>query len=358
MATHRRPSQSGLTQSARVTVLSAAAATAAAALVASPASADPHDTSSSASSSAASPATVTTTRARVDRLFEQAEQATERFNKADELADRLREEVGQAQDMAARGQERINHMRGALGAVAGAQYRSGGLDPALALLLSSNPDSYLSKAAALDRIGARQVSALHELRAAQRKLDQQRAEASVKLGELERSRAAVARHKRTVERKLAAARQLLNSLPKEEREEFDGRSSRSGGRGDTPPPTLGGAPASSRASAAVLAAQRAVGKPYIWGANGPSGFDCSGLTQWSYAQAGVSLPRTSQAQRYAGRQVPLEQAQPGDLVTYRDDASHVGMYMGNGQVVHAPYPGAPVRYDPVGMMPVASVTRV
>lgn len=203
VATHRRPSQSGLTQSARVTVLSAAAATAAAALITSQASADPHDTSSG---------NATATQARVDRLFEQAEQATERFNKADELTDQLREQVGQAQDMAARGQERINHMRGALGAVAGAQYRAGGLDPALALLLSADPDSYLSKAAALDRIGARQLSALDELRAAQRKLGQQRAEASVKLGELERSRAAVARHKRSVERKLAEARRLLNSL--------------------------------------------------------------------------------------------------------------------------------------------------
>ncbi|OEJ27241.1 hypothetical protein AR457_25090 [Streptomyces agglomeratus] len=356
MATHRRPSQSGLTQSARVTVLSAAAATAAAALVASPASADPHDTSSAAAP--ASSAAVTATRARVDRLFEQAERATERFNRADERADRLREEVGRARDTAARGQERINRMRGALGAVAGAQYRAGGLDPALALLLSANPDSYLSQAAALDRVGARQVSALSELKAAQRKLAQQRAEASVTLGELERSRAAVARHKRTVEGKLAEARRLLNSLPTQEREEFEGRSSRSGDRGVAPSSGPAGAPASSRASAAVLAAQRAVGKPYVWGANGPSGFDCSGLTQWSYAQAGVSLPRTSQAQRYAGRQVPLDQAQPGDLVTYRDDASHVGMYVGNGQVVHAPYPGAPVRYDPVGMMPVASVTRV
>lgn len=80
--------------------------------------------------------------------------------------------------------------------------------------------------------------------------------------------------------------------------------------------------------------------------------------QWSYGQAGVGLPRTSQAQRNAGRQVPLAQAQPGDLVAYRDDASHIAMYMGNGQVIHAPYPGAPVRYDPVGMMPVSSVTRV
>ncbi len=73
---------------------------------------------------------------------------------------------------------------------------------------------------------------------------------------------------------------------------------------------------------------------------------------------GVALPRTSQAQRYAGRQVPLSEARPGDLVLYRSDASHVAMYMGNGQVIHAPYPGAPVRYDPVGMMPVSSVTRV
>ncbi|WP_236710571.1 C40 family peptidase, partial [Streptomyces sp. 150FB] len=106
------------------------------------------------------------------------------------------------------------------------------------------------------------------------------------------------------------------------------------------------------------AARRAVGLPYVWGANGPSGFDCSGLTQWAYAQAGVGLPRTSQAQRYAGHRVPLSQARPGDLVAYRDDASHIAMYAGNGQVIHAPYPGAAVRYDPVGMMPVSSVTRV
>jgi cell wall-associated NlpC family hydrolase len=96
----------------------------------------------------------------------------------------------------------------------------------------------------------------------------------------------------------------------------------------------------------------------VWGANGPSGFDCSGLVQWSYAQAGVGLPRTSQAQANAGRRIPLSEARPGDIVTYRGDASHVGMYMGNGQVVHAPYPGAAVRYDPVGMMPVHAVTRV
>lgn len=343
MASHRRSSSSsspGLSRSAKVTVLSAAAATAAA-FGAAPASADP-----------ASP--VETMRAKVDRLYEEAEKATEGYNEADERADALREQVSRVQDGVARGQERINRMRGALGVVAGAQYRSGGMDPALALLLSEDPDSYLDKAAALDRISERQASALAELRRAQRDLAQQRAEAGRMLTELERSRAAVANHKRTVERKLAAARALLNSLPSDERDDFD-RASRSGR--DEPPP-LGGEAVSGRAAAAVAAARSAVGKPYVWGANGPSGFDCSGLMQWSYAQAGVGLPRTSQAQRNAGRHVPLSEARPGDLVTYRDDASHVGMYMGNGQVVHAPYPGAPVRYDPVGMMPVSAVTRV
>ncbi len=342
MASHRRSSQPGLTHSARVTVLSAAAATAAAALGAGAANADPHDGPQAS-------------RATVDRLFAEAEKATEQFNQADEKADRLREQVAQTQDSVARGQERINRMRGALGSVAGAQYRSGGMDPALALLLSEDPDSYLEKAATLDRISERQATALHDLGQAQRKLGQQRAEASRDLAELERSRAAVARHKRTVERKLGEARRLLNALPSDDRAAFD-RASRSGR--DDLPDLSGAAPASARAATAVMAARGAVGRPYVWGANGPSGFDCSGLTQWSYAQAGVSLPRTSQAQRYAGRQVSLSEARPGDLVAYRSDASHIAMYMGNGQVVHAPYPGAPVRYDPVHMMPVSSVTRV
>jgi cell wall-associated NlpC family hydrolase len=343
VASHRRPSQSGLTQSTRVTVLSAAAAaTAAAALGATPAGADP----------VGAP---TATRATVDRLFAQAEKATEQYNKANERAGALREEVGQARDRTARGQERINRMRGVLGQLAGAQYRSGGVDPSMSLLLSENPDSYLDKAAALDRIGVLHTGRLHELTQAQRRLGQERTEATRKLAELEQSRAAVSRHKRTVEHKLAEARRMLNALPDRERAEFD-RTSRAGR--EEMPEMSGAMPASSRAAAAVLAARNAVGKPYVWGASGPSGFDCSGLMQWSYGQAGVSLPRTSQAQRHAGRQVSLDQAQPGDLVAYRDDASHIGMYMGNGQVVHAPYPGAPVRYDPVGMMPISSVTRV
>ncbi|MEU1315409.1 NlpC/P60 family protein [Streptomyces tibetensis] len=337
MGSHRRLAPSGFDRGAgaAVSILSVAAA----ALGAVPAGAAPHDD----------------TRANVDRLYEQAEKATEAYNEADERADALRAEAGTARDRVARQQQRVNNLRESLGSLAGAQYRSGGIDPSLALLLSDDPDDYLDHASRLDRLTARQAGELTKLQDALRELAQEREEAAGKLRELEKSRKAVAAHKKTVERKLATARRLLNSLPDAERDAY-GRASRSG-RPGLPGP--GGATAASgRGSAAVAAARSALGKPYVWGANGPTGFDCSGLMQWSYAQAGVSLPRTSQGQRYAGRQVPLSEARPGDLVVYRGDASHVGMYMGDGQVIHAPYPGAPVRYDPVGMMPVSSVTRV
>ncbi|GGX53520.1 NlpC/P60 family protein [Streptomyces minutiscleroticus] len=337
MGSHRRPAPSGLDRGARsaaLCVLSVAAAF--------------------GSLPAAGAAPEDDVRARVDRLYEEAERATEAYNKADDRADGLSEQVGLAQDRLARQQDRVNALRDALGSLAGAQYRSGGIDPSLALLFSTDPDGYLDKAAALDRIGVRQAGELRRLNSALRVLGQQREEAGRKLAELEESRRDVARNKRLVERKLAVARRLLNTLSADEREAF-GRASRSA-RGALP--EFGGSAApSGRAAAALAAARSALGRPYVWGATGPSGFDCSGLMQWSYAQAGVALPRTSQEQRHAGRQVPLAEARPGDLVTYRSDASHVGMYVGGGQVIHAPHPGAAVRYDPVGMMPVSSVTR-
>ncbi|MFH8803614.1 NlpC/P60 family protein [Streptomyces sp. NPDC017936] len=337
MGSHRRLAPSGFDRGA-LGVLSVAAAALGAVSAAVPAQAAPHDD----------------TRAEVDRLHREAEKATEAFNEAGEKVRALRRQVGDAQDRIARRQSRVNDLREQLGALAGAQYRSGGLDPSLALLFSDDPDDYLDKASVLDRITTHQAGELKDLRDAVRELAQDRAEATRELGELEKSREAVARHKRTVERKLARARRLLGSLPSAERAAYD-RASRSGRTGAPGP--WDDAPVSGRAAAAVAAARSALGRPYVWGANGPTGFDCSGLMQWSYARAGVFLPRTSQAQAHAGRRVPLSQARPGDLVTYRSDASHVGMYVGDGQVIHAPYPGAPVRYDPVGMMPVSAVTR-
>jgi cell wall-associated NlpC family hydrolase len=104
-------------------------------------------------------------------------------------------------------------------------------------------------------------------------------------------------------------------------------------------PTVTGAP-SAAAQAAVNAALSRLGSPYVWAAAGPSSFDCSGLTMWSYAQAGVGLPHSSSAQRGAGPSVAFGSLLPGDLVFM---PGHVGMYIGNGQVVHAPTTGDVVK---------------
>ncbi|MFD7945583.1 coiled-coil domain-containing protein, partial [Streptomyces sp. NPDC059744] len=212
MVSHRRSTQPGVNRSVRITVLSAA--TAAAALGAATANAEPQDTPRTA-------------KAEIDRLYGEAERATEQFNKAGEDAVRLRGEVIRAQERAARDQEQINRLRTAVGSAAAAQYRAGSIDPSLALLLSSDPDSYLDRAATLDRLNARRASTLQKLQRARRGLAQARAEAARSLAGLERDRAAAVRHKRTVEQKLERARQLLSSLPGADRAAF-GRAARPG----------------------------------------------------------------------------------------------------------------------------------
>jgi cell wall-associated NlpC family hydrolase len=105
-------------------------------------------------------------------------------------------------------------------------------------------------------------------------------------------------------------------------------------------------PANSRAGSAVRAALSRLGSPYVWGATGPDRFDCSGLTQWSYARAGIHLDRTTYQQIYDGIPIPRSQVRPGDLVF--PSAGHVQMAIGNNQVVEAPHAGATVRISPLG----------
>lgn len=98
----------------------------------------------------------------------------------------------------------------------------------------------------------------------------------------------------------------------------------------------------SAAAVAIEAALAKVGSPYVWAASGPNGFDCSGLTSYAYRAAGVSLPHSSRAQSSMGRQVSRAELQPGDLVFYYNPISHVGLYIGNGMMVHARTFGQPV----------------
>ncbi|MCF6734957.1 C40 family peptidase, partial [Blastococcus sp. KM273129] len=121
-----------------------------------------------------------------------------------------------------------------------------------------------------------------------------------------------------------------------------------------PPAPSGG---SGAAQTAVNTAMAQIGDPYVWAAAGPDAFDCSGLMQYAYAAAGISLPHSSRMQSTMGTPVPLSALQPGDLLFYYSPVSHVGMYIGNGQMVHASTYGVPVKVASINSMGDAPFAR-
>ncbi|MEV3992166.1 NlpC/P60 family protein [Streptomyces sp. NPDC049837] len=339
MAAHRKPRQHPLSGRTAVTLALAGAATATA--FEGSGHAEPHLT----------PAQV---KARVDRLYQEAEEAAEKYNGAKEETDRARAALDALRDEAARRTDRLNAARNALGSIATAQYRNSGLDPAAQLALSTDPGTYLEGAALAERVGDRQATAVTAARNQVTELARLRAEAAGRQRDLTARQAELGRHKATVRSRIAAAEKLLARLTAAQRAAYDAPSRTAPGtapRGPVPAPN-------PRAAQAVSYAYGALGKPYVWGATGPSAFDCSGLTQAAWRSAGVSLPRTTYTQIDAGRRVPRSALAPGDLVFFYSGVSHVGLYIGDGKMIHAPRPGAPVRIAPIDEMPWAGATRV
>ncbi|MFJ3979028.1 NlpC/P60 family protein [Streptomyces sp. NPDC090021] len=341
MASHRRPKQP---TRARVTVLTSVAA-AAVALTAQSASAAPAKPSKDE------------VKSQVDALYEEAEQATEKFNGAEERQATLEKEIGQIQDQVARGQSELNELRSVLGSMASAQYRNGGIDPSLALLLSEDPDGYLDKASSLQHLSGKQVEAVQKIQAKQRTLAQQRQEASGKLADLDATRKELAEKKKVSSEKLAAAQALLNTLTAQERAALKDEETRAG-RAAGQRVDLGDVKASGRAGAALAAAKTKVGSAYISGHEGPNSFDCSGLTQWAYKQAGVNISRVTYTQANDGTRISRSQLQPGDLVFFYGDLHHVGLYAGNNMTLHAANPRGGVKYESMDNMPFQFGVRI
>ncbi|MFD7550277.1 NlpC/P60 family protein [Streptomyces sp. NPDC059816] len=289
----------------------------------------------------------------VDRLYQEAEVATEKYLGVKERTRTAQGAYERLQDEAARRTDQLNSARRTLGSYAAAQYRESGIDPGVKLALSADPDRYLAGTALADRVGDRQARAVEEVRREAAGLERLRKEAGDQRDRVTRQRAELRRHKKAVTDKLGAARRVLSRLTAAERE----RVATAGTAPATGPvaPAAGG---SARARAAIGFAQRAIGSPYVWGATGPRAFDCSGLTQAAYRAAGVSLPRTTYTQVNAGRRVGRDELRPGDLVFFYPGVTHVGLYVGDGRMIHAPRPGSTVRIASVDEMPFAGATRV
>ena len=345
MASHRRPSSPSRT---RVTMLTAVAATAVAI------------TANAQSAQAAPKPTTASLKAEVQADNVASDKAVQKYDAAQEQQQLLQKQVTTLQNEVARQQAAINAQESVLGATAAAQYREGGtIDPTVQLMLSANPSDFLSEASTTDQLDTNQAELLSGLQSAEGTLAKEKATAEAKLKALDTVAAQLSAAKAQVQQKLAAAQAKLNSFTAAQRLAVEkaldnapattGHSGGSGGSGgSTGSVTLGHAAAGDSVEAAAFAAARTrIGDAYVWGATGPSTFDCSGLMMWAYAQAGLNIGRTTYDQIDAGTPVASEaDLQVGDLVFFNDD-SHVGMYAGDGMILHAPYPGVVVRLESI-----------
>jgi cell wall-associated NlpC family hydrolase len=231
-------------------------------------------------------------------------------------------------------------------------------------MLSDDPRRYLEGAELAERAGARQTAAVADARRQLREIEQLRGASRIELTSLRSRQAELRRQQKTITAELDEARRLLSRLTPQQRAAIGqgggaGRASRSSTGARDVLGTQGPVAApNARAAAAVAYAYQKLGSPYVWGAAGPDAFDCSGLAQAAYRSAGISLPRTTYAQINAGHRISRSALRPGDLVFFYSGISHVGIYVGNGQMSHAPNPSAPVRLAPIDEMPFAGATRV
>lgn len=336
---------------------------------------------------------------KVDDLYRQAGTATQQYNQAKEATTAQRSKVDTLLDDVAKRTEKLNEARRTLGTYAAAQYRGGTLAPTATFFLADDPQSFFDQTHLMDRMTERQTRAVSDFRTQQVKASEQRAEAVASLETLTESQATLRTSKQNVQTKLSEARGLLSKLTAEEKArlaelerkkeaeakrkaaelakkqaaakaeadreaaaaeeaaEEAGSGTGTGTGTGTGSGSGSDADASTKAEKVMAFARAQLGKPYVWGATGPASYDCSGLTQAAWKAAGVDIPRTTWDQVNVGTRIATEDLRPGDLVFFYDDISHVGIYKGDGMMIHAPKPGANVREESIYYMPIYGSVR-
>jgi cell wall-associated NlpC family hydrolase len=290
--------------------------------------------------------------ARVDKLYHQAEQATERSNDAKLKLTELEKDLAALKADQASQQAEVDKIQSVVDEAIAAQYEGQSLSAAGQLVLSEDPGELLAQMTTIDAYNDVQAQAISDYAKATEALEIRREAVEDRAAELEATQKMLAKEKASADEKLGEAEDLLADLKEEEREEFLSEASR--GSTTRIPSNV---PVSGRAAAAVNYALAQVGDAYVYGAAGPSAFDCSGLTMMAWAQAGVGLPHSSSAQQGSGTRVSSDALQPGDLVFYYSPVSHVGIYIGGGQIVHAANPSSGVTVGGVFSMPYSGAVR-
>ncbi|MGY1813137.1 NlpC/P60 family protein [Blastococcus sp. SYSU D00820] len=276
----------------------------------------------------------------------QLEVVSEQVNEAREQLAAQQAAAEAARQAVADAEAQLGELDGQIRQVARSAYTSSSDMATLDLLMTSeSAEDFVASLATLDQIAGHTTAVLADVSEAAEAAEQAQADAD----------AAEAEAEQTLDDLTAQEQQLQDDIA-EYQAQYDRLSAPqqaavvAAHAGESVPVVAPVAAASGAAQVAVDTALAQVGDPYVWGAGGPNSFDCSGLTQYAYAAAGISLPHSSRMQSQMGQAVSRAELQPGDLIFYYSPVSHVSMYIGNGQMVHASTSGQPVKVVSVDSM--------
>lgn len=293
-------------------------------------------------------------RNQVRDLQAKAEAATERYNAARGKLNDVQTVLAGLKDKAHRQRDALTEVMSSVDDLARATYTSGGVDTSLQVLMADDPTQFLAQAATLQQVAQAQTASLRRTQTARVRLAQSEAAVKDKEQIAKQYRDDMDQAKQEAQEQLddaegvlagleAAERRRLAALDEQQRLASLSAAAQASANFSQPSSVGGGYTGGGRAAAAVQYALAQVGDRYVAAAAGPDSFDCSGLTLAAWRQAGVSLPHYSYSQFSSTQRISLSEAQPGDLVFYfGGGVHHVGMYIGNGKMVHAANPSSGV----------------
>ena len=294
---------------------------------------------------------------KAEQLHQAYLRAKEDLTATQKKLDKANAELKAAKETLARAKQEKERFRDKVDKLAGASFVSGAQFSEIAILLSGDSaQDFLQRSAALNVLATQKKEVLDRLSGAVAKSEAAKQRAAKASSDAQAAKdkavqllADIEARKQKLDEQIQKVKQAAGLLSASDQQSLQDTG------GSVPNVDAPGAAAQT----AVNAALNQRGTPYVWGGESPGGFDCSGLVQWSYAQAGISLPRTAASQAAVGTPVSRSQLKPGDLVYFYSPVSHIGIYIGGGKMVHAPTSGSVVKVSSIdNMSSYSGATRV
>lgn len=292
------------------------------------------------------------------KIQQEQSQADADYGVAEDAYETAKLKLEQAEKDIAAQEKKVAELKSDLAQLALMRYQSGGIDITAQLLDGEDEGSFLNSLATIDSVSTRTNSSVQDVQVEQAGLDRLRQDAADAEAEMAAQKEAQAKQVEKLDEQEAEAQKVLDDLEADERERLLALQNRESATATAAASSAvstedfgSGASGSAKAEAAVQWAISQLGDPYVFASSGPNSFDCSGLTSGAYASVGISLPHLASSQFNVGTPVDRADLQPGDLLFFYPGITHVGIYVGNGVMVHSSPNGGGVHYSNLATYP-------